>query len=226
MSSRHSVVCVEKRLCKSRLGVCLSCSFNLQGIHCRDRLVLGPTFSGSDRNPPLSQRRNQVPARPRVICARQPCTGRRTASVTQRVDGSFSDLNPNPLPDGRLRSSAVGLSHPVRVCWLALGQWAPLRTRDSPLPSSRVRGALDSGSSTAPGTRSPEHRVLLVPHLLTPLGTRPRRPLHPGGWSQSLFHSSFKRKTRRMLPFYLLNDLIPKGLGHHGISMACFPGHF
>ena len=73
--------------------------------------------------------------------------------MTQRVDGSFSDLNPNPLPDGRLRSSAVGLSHPARVCWLAHGQWAPLRTRDSPLPSSRSRGALDASSSTARGAR-------------------------------------------------------------------------
>lgn len=59
---------------------------------------------------------------------------------------------------------------------------------------------------------SPEHRVLLVSYLLTPLGARPRRPLHPGGRSQSLFHGSFKRKTRRMLPFHLLNDLIPKRL--------------
>lgn len=130
------------------------CSPNLYSIHCRDQLVLGPTFSGLDRNPPSSQPRNQVPARPRVICAQQPCTGRRTASVTHSVDGSFSDLNPNPPPDGRPRSSAVGLSHPARVCWLARGQWAPLRTRDSPLPSSRGRGALDAGSSTARGAPS------------------------------------------------------------------------
>ena len=52
------------------------CSPNLYSIHCRDQLVLGPTFSGLDRNPPSSQPRNQVPARPRVICAQQPCTGR------------------------------------------------------------------------------------------------------------------------------------------------------
>lgn len=129
------------------------CSPNLYSIHCRDQLVLGPTFSGLDRNPPSSQPRNQVPARPRVICAQQPCTGRRTASVTHSVDGSFSDLNPNPPPDGRPRSSAVGLGHPARVCWLARGQWAPLRTRDSPLPSSRGRGAPDAGSSTARGAR-------------------------------------------------------------------------
>ena len=122
------------------------CSPNLYSVHCRDQLVLGPTFSGLDRNPPSSQRRNQVPTQ-------QPCTGRRTASVTQGVDGSFSDMNPNPLPDGRPRSSAVGLGHPARVCWLARGQWAPLRTRDSPLPSSRGRGALDAGSLIARGAR-------------------------------------------------------------------------
>ena len=47
----------------------------------------------------------------------------------------------------------MGLGHPARVCWLARGQWAPLRTRDSPLPSSRSRGALDASSSTAHGAR-------------------------------------------------------------------------
>ena len=60
-----------------------------------------------------------------------------TASVTQGADGSFSDLNPNPLPGGRPRSSAVGLGHPGRGRWLARGQCSPLGTRDSPSILSR-----------------------------------------------------------------------------------------
>ena len=148
-------------------------------------------------------------------------------SVTQGVDGSFSDLNLNLLPDGRPRSSAVGLGHPARG--LSISMWS-VGTPET--PETRPFHPLEVGVPwtqvhllrAVPG--SPEHRVLLAPYLLTPLGARPRRPLHPGGRSQSLFHGSFKRKTRRMLPFHLLNDLIPKGLGHHGISVAWFLGHF
>ena len=225
VSSRLSVACVAKRLCKSHLRVCLCCSFNLQGIHCRDRLVLGPTFSGSDRNPPSRQWRNQVPARPRVICAQQPCTGRRPRQWP-RVQTELLWPESEPAPWWEAEEFSCGAwsprEGPLVSTWSVFTPRNPrlaLHPLEAGVPWTPVHRL-----RTVPG--SPEHRVPLVPHLSTPLGARPHWLLHPGGWSQSLFHGSFKRKTRRMLPFHLLNDLIPKGLGHHGISVAWFLGHF
>eukprot|EP00070_Physeter_catodon_P048740 XP_028355634.1 uncharacterized protein LOC114487774 [Physeter catodon] len=161
---------------------------------------------------------------------RNSSTWRRIASVTQSVDRSFSDQNPNPLPDGRPRISALVLGRPEGGRPLACGQWAPRRHPSCPFQPLEVGVPVDTGSTTVhcdrfsrapcpPGAPSSDTSSV-------PLGARPCRLLRPGGRSQSLFHGSFKRKTRRPFPFHLLNDLIHEGLGHHGSQRGPVPGHF
>ncbi|XP_049555197.1 uncharacterized protein LOC117202511 isoform X2 [Orcinus orca] len=159
---------------------------------------------------------------------RNSSTWRRIASVTQSVDRSFSDQNPNPLPDGRPRISALVLGRPEWGRPLACDQWAPRRHPSRPFQPLEVGAPVDTGSTTVhcdrcsrapcpPGAPSSDTSSV-------PLGARPCRLLRPGGRSRSLFHGSFKRKARRPFPFHLLNDLIHEGLGHHGSQHGPVPG--
>lgn len=147
-----------------------------------------------------------------------PVTWRRIVSVTQSVTGGFSGPESKPALMGGRGVQLWSLVNPSGAAPVSRGQQAPGGTLDPLLPAPRGRGACGHGSSTAHCERSPRvpcHAVSPSPDASSaPLGTRPCQPLHPGGWSQSLFHGLFKRITRKSFPFHLLNDLIHERLGH------------